>query len=76
VFVGPANAEHVIGWTWRYVRDFARAHGVPILRPAGKPLIRLGDLEAAIDRAALQEPKAEADELEAARAALARELAQ
>jgi hypothetical protein len=64
VFVGPANVEHVVGWTWRYVRDLARAHGVPILCPAGKPLIRLADLETAIERAVRHEPKPEADELE------------
>lgn len=71
IYIGPANAEHVIGQPWRWTRDTARRLGVSILKVGGKPLIRAAELAAALEReAALGAPSPALD----ARAELARRL--
>jgi hypothetical protein len=59
LFVGPANAQHIVGQPWRWTRDFARRAGVAILRVGGKPLIRASELAAALEREAAIPPSAE-----------------
>lgn len=52
IYIGPRNAEHVIGQSWRWCRDTARRLGVPVLRVGGKPLIRAVQFAMALERAA------------------------
>jgi hypothetical protein len=70
-YIGPRNAEAVIGHAWRWVRDHAKAWGVPVLRVDAKPLIDADAFAAAVQAHAVvetspeAEARAEADELEA-----------
>lgn len=47
-FIGPRNAEAVVGQSWRWCRDHARAWGVPVLRVDAKPLIPVDQFLAAL----------------------------
>lgn len=69
--LGPRNVEAAIGHSWRWVRDHARAWGVPVLRVDAKPLIPAEPFFTALEAHAVvegpvREPD-EADELEALR---------
>ncbi len=48
--VGPKNAEAATGWPWRWVRDTARALGVPIIGHGRKLGVRADLFLAALDR--------------------------
>lgn len=50
LYVGPRNVEHVIGHSWRWTRTTAKRLGVSVLQVGGKPLIRVSELQAAIER--------------------------
>jgi hypothetical protein len=50
IYLGPHNAEAVIGLPWRRVRDHARELGVPMVR-VGKALLVPADLFAAAAQA-------------------------
>lgn len=57
LYVGPKNAEPAFGQSWRWLLDFAKAHGVPIIQLStkgdpkrGKSMISVAPLVAAIER--------------------------
>jgi len=75
--IGPANCEFAIGAPWRWVRDFARAHGVPMWRVGAKTVIPAAPLLAALEREAARTQPVELDDpetLAGARQALAEAL--
>jgi hypothetical protein len=79
ITISARNAEASTGMSWTWVRRFARAHGVPILHVGSrKQLVPAGELLAAMRRTSEQSPEpvlTDAQQREAARTALARELA-
>jgi hypothetical protein len=48
--VGPKNSEAATGWPWRWVRDTARALGVPIIGHGRKLGVRADQFLAALER--------------------------
>lgn len=50
--VGPKNAEAATGWPWRWVRDTARALGVPFIGHGRKLGVRADLFLAALSRVA------------------------
>jgi hypothetical protein len=67
-FLGPKNAEAVVGHPWRWCRDHARAWGVPVLTVDRKTCIPTEPFFAALEAHAVKQPELdELSELEAMR---------
>lgn len=67
-FLGPKNAEAVVGHSWRWCRAHARAWGVQLLTVDRKTVIPAEAFCAALEaHAAGNDAQAEATELEAMR---------
>jgi hypothetical protein len=60
-YIGPRNCEAVIGHAWRWVRDHAKAWGVPILRVDAKSLIDAEAFAAALEAHAVVDTSPEAE---------------
>jgi hypothetical protein len=74
--IGAMNCVAVLGCSWPTARRYARAHGVPELRITPRRVVLpAGPLLAALTREQVSAPLSEAAELDAARRALAAELA-
>jgi hypothetical protein len=50
IIIGPKNAEAATGWPWRWVRDTARALGVPVIGYGKKLGVRADLFIAALER--------------------------
>jgi hypothetical protein len=67
-FLGPKNAEAVVGHPWRWCRDHARAWGIQLLTVDRKTVIPAEPFFAALEAHAVgNEGRGEATELEAMR---------
>lgn len=59
LLIGPKNACEMIGQPWRWVRDFARQHGVAMLHVGTKTVIPARELVIALRAAAARDPERE-----------------
>jgi hypothetical protein len=67
-FLGPKNAEAVVGHSWRWCRDHARTWGVQLLTVDRKTVIPAEAFFAALEaHGARDEEQGQASELEAMR---------
>ena len=51
LILGPANSESATGWPWRFVKERARALGVPVLGSGKKQGVSASAFLAALERA-------------------------
>lgn len=74
VTVGAKNAKQTVGASFRWCKDFAQLHGVPIYRNGRTPLIDAAKLFAAIEKHGMECPASKAATREEQTRAVLRDL--